>query len=499
MAVELRVLLLLPLWVPGLHAQTTDAVERLSEGSTLYIHCPYTADTGYWQPKAWCRLRGDRYEPLVETTVPSQYPSVTRATNGKVTIEDYLLNRTVSITMVNLQAEDSGIYSCAYRDHRHYHVPTKTISLIVLKELHRYELDSLSVQCPYSTHGYGTDTKTWCRTQGRTECNVVARTGYPSARRNSKDLEGRTLIWDDTRQRTVTITMQKLQAHDTGLYWCALSRGGPLTPIMGVKLSVSKRLQQYTAKESGNVSVQCQYSAQHYGALNKAWCKEGAQPACTAMVNTISKPSGYLRAPQQGRVTIQDDSQRGIVTITMEDVQAPDSGVYWCALYEHLHLFRMAEVTLDISKVSAGPTLTGSAGPNHSTPSGDSPAQSSAVNIFNLLSGVLSVLFILALITSITLCIRRRKQLKRRGPRQAEDIYDKPEDIAQPDSTERMESPSHDSTDLKYVTLNFKSQLSPEDPLYCNAEPNQTHRKPEEENVEYATIALKQLPMNDKG
>ncbi|XP_064328533.1 uncharacterized protein LOC135316978 [Phalacrocorax carbo] len=352
MAVELRVLLLLPLWVPGLHAQTTDAVERLSEGSTLYIHCPYTADTRYWQPKAWCHLRGVKCEPLVETTVSSQYPSVTRATNGKVTIEDYPLNHTVSITMVNLQAEDSGIYSCAYRNSSNIYYQLKTISLIVLKELHRYELDSLSVQCPYSTHGYGTDTKTWCRTQGRTECNVVARTGYPSARRNNKDLEGRTLIWDDTRQRTVTITMQKLQAHDTGLYWCALSRGGPLTPIMGVKLSVSKRLQQYTAKESGNVSVQCQYSAQHYGALNKAWCKEGAQPACTAMVNTISKPSGYLRAPQQGRVTIQDDSQRGIVTITMEDVQAPDSGVYWCALYEQLHLFRMVEVTLSISNAT---------------------------------------------------------------------------------------------------------------------------------------------------
>ncbi|XP_064328532.1 triggering receptor expressed on myeloid cells 1-like [Phalacrocorax carbo] len=241
MAVELRVLLLLPLWVPGLHAQTTDAVERLSEGSTLYIHCPYTAQRNYQHPKAWCRLRGDKWEPLVETTVSSQYPSVTRATNGKVTIEDYPLNHTVSITMVNLQAEDSGIYSCAYPHYPDLYYLLKTISLIVFKELHRYELDSLSVQCPYSTHGYGTDTKTWCRTQGRTECNVVARTGYPSARRNNKDLEGRTLVWDRTRQRTVTITMQKLQAHDTGLYWCALSRGGPLTPIMGVKLSVSKK------------------------------------------------------------------------------------------------------------------------------------------------------------------------------------------------------------------------------------------------------------------
>lgn len=62
-----------------------------------------------------------------------------------------------------------------------------------------------------------------------------------------------------------------------------------------------------------------------------------------------------------------------------------------------------------------------------------------------------------------------------------------------------MESPKDDSKDVKYITLNFKSQLSPEDPLYCNVEPSQAHRKPKDENVEYATIALKQLPTNDKG
>ncbi|KAM6044141.1 uncharacterized protein VSU04_013688 [Chlamydotis macqueenii] len=65
---------------------------------------------------------------------------------------------------------------------------------------------------------------------------------------------------------------------------------------------------------------------------------------------------------QQGRVTIQDDTQKGIVTVTMEQLQAEDSGVYWCALYEpsylyelsHLyqqsHLFRMVEVTLNVSE-----------------------------------------------------------------------------------------------------------------------------------------------------
>ncbi|KFO05685.1 hypothetical protein N312_13384, partial [Balearica regulorum gibbericeps] len=124
---------------------------------------------------------------------------------------------------------------------------------------------------------------------------------------------------------------------------------------------------------------------------------------------------------------------------------------------------------------------------------------SSNVNTIILISGVLSILFILALISSVTLCVRRRKQLKRRGTRQEEDIYEKPEDIAQLDGTERIEGPNDDSKDLKYVTLNFKSRLSSEDPLYCNVEPSQAHRKAEDENVEYAVIALKQLSTNDKG
>lgn len=109
--------------------------------------------------------------------------------------------------------------------------------------------------------------------------------------------------------------------------------------------------QNHTAKESGDVSVHCPYSAQDYGAVSKAWCKEGAgKPPCTVLVSTNRKSSGYLRTHPQGRVTIQDDTQQGIVTITMEKLQAPDSGVYWCALYEDTHLFRMVEVTLSVSE-----------------------------------------------------------------------------------------------------------------------------------------------------
>uniref|UniRef100_A0A8D0EWB1 Ig-like domain-containing protein n=1 Tax=Strix occidentalis caurina TaxID=311401 RepID=A0A8D0EWB1_STROC len=109
--------------------------------------------------------------------------------------------------------------------------------------------------------------------------------------------------------------------------------------------------QQYTAKESGNVSVQCPYSAPEYGAVSKAWCKEGALEDCSVLVTTNSKPPQYHRTFQQGKLTIQDDTKQGVVTITMGKLQAQDSGVYLCALYEHDHIFRMVEVMLNISEV----------------------------------------------------------------------------------------------------------------------------------------------------
>ncbi|XP_051494869.1 polymeric immunoglobulin receptor-like [Apus apus] len=497
---ELRVLLLLLLCFPGLHAQKTVAEESRPEGSTFSLQCPYTAQVGRQNQKAWCRDREGQCEIVVQTTNPTRdwYPK--QATNGKVTIEDNPKLRMVSISMTNLQAEDSGTYYCAYITEVPWYQPLKTIMLQVYKEVQKDELDSLSVPIKYDNLVSSMDRITWCRREGETECVPLVTRQLYEIRRNSRVTEDRVWIQDDYWERTVTITMQKLQAQDTGVYLFALYRASHYFTNLEVRLSVSKRTQQHTAKELGSVSVQCPYSAPDYGALSKAWCKVGDRETCTTLISTDSRPSRNRQKPQQGRVMIWDDTQQGIVTITMEKLQAHDSGMYWCVLNDPRRVFRMVEVTLSVLKEVPGTILPDTAGTSHTTPtaSTSAPSFSSNVNTFILLSVVLSLLFILVLISLITLCVRRYKQLKRRGTRQAEDIYDIPEDTAQLGSTERMESPKVDSKDLDYVTLNFKSRLSPEDPVYCNVESSQTHRKPKDENVEYATIALKELPTNNK-
>ncbi|NXW47159.1 TRML1 protein, partial [Nyctiprogne leucopyga] len=247
--------------------------------------------------------------------------------------------------------------------------------------------------------------------------------------------------------------------------------------------------------EGRTLSIQCPYTAQADQQL-KVWCRV-REGQCEPLVGTVYQ----TRYPERnwatkGKVTIEDDLTNRTVSITMTNLQAEDSDTYACAFHSYSGYVPLKTISLTVFKESAGTTLSGTAGKSQPNPSGNTPALRSNLNTFILLSVILSALFILALISSIALYVRQRKQ--RRGSRQAEDIYDKPEDIAQLDSTERMESPQDDSKDLNYVTLNFKSRLSFEDPLYCNVEPSQTRRKPEDENVEYAIIAFKQLPTNDK-
>ncbi|KAK2526630.1 hypothetical protein Q9233_008400 [Columba guinea] len=361
------------------------------------------------------------------------------------------------------------------------------------------EGSTLYVQCPYTAQMNYYQPKAWCRWRdGQWERLVDAI--YPTQNANTKrGTRGKVTIEDNSTNRTVTITITKLQVEDSGTYSCAYTYGSQCVPLKIISLIVFKELHKW---ELDSLSVQCPYrtavdGAPVYSTDIKAWCRLD-RTGCNILARTDDPSTQNHMKAQQGRVLIQDDTRKRTVTITMQKLQAQDSGVYWCVLYT-THLIWIMQVKLSVSKISAETTLPGSAGTTQTTPVGNSPEQSSNANTFILLAGVLSILFLLALIGSITLWVKRRKKLKRRGTRQAEDIYDKPEDIAQLDSTDRMERPQDDSEDLKYVTLNFKSRLSPEDPLYCNVEPSQAHGKPKDEHVEYATIALKELPTNDKG
>ncbi|NWW35013.1 CLM8 protein, partial [Panurus biarmicus] len=83
-------------------------VQRRREGDTLYIKCPYTAETEVWDTKYWCLLINKGCQELLR----AYNGGGKKSEDGRTTIKDDTSSKTVSITITDLKAEDSGTYFC---------------------------------------------------------------------------------------------------------------------------------------------------------------------------------------------------------------------------------------------------------------------------------------------------------------------------------------------------------------------------------------------------
>uniref|UniRef100_A0A8C0GUM0 Ig-like domain-containing protein n=1 Tax=Chelonoidis abingdonii TaxID=106734 RepID=A0A8C0GUM0_CHEAB len=300
----------------------------------------------------------------------------------------------------------------------------------------RAEGQRLIVECHYNYWDYSATPKTWCQLRDE-KCFPLVSTSYTSDRYQNKVTSGRATIEDDTGNAIVTITMEKLQVQDSGVYWCArYYLPSTMYPLKTIKLDVSK---EYDAIEGQSLSVQCPYNIQDYKGVKKAWCRSTVQKGCDVLVNTGHRSYRYQNWAQKGRARIHDDTQTGIVTITMENLQADDAGVYWCAYYKPPRLYRIIEVKLAVTKA---------------------------------LLSLRSVFFFCAQSQGFS------------------NVYD-PKD-------NKQEMPQ----DLKYATLAFKSRPSPRESVYANITPSRAleipHTRSPTEPVEYASISLKPLASGAK-
>ncbi|NWT95757.1 TRML2 protein, partial [Urocynchramus pylzowi] len=238
-------------------------------------------------------------------------------------------------------------------------------------------------------------------------------------------------------------------------------------------------------REGDTLYIECSYTAESQYQNAKYWCLLKNR-GCQQVVHTYYEDS---KQSKDGRIKINDDTTTKIVSITMSDLKAEDSGTYFCAIYKYYDQYpRLRTISLTVFRAHILGVLQG---PRSPQPRSQATSLCSG-NTFLILSVVLLILLLLALLTSTALGVRYYRLLLRTGNREAENTSDRAEGTAQPGSTGRRKSSQEDSKGLAYINLDVQSHPSPEDPLYCNVEPSQAPRSPQ--HVEYAVIAFNQSP-----
>uniref|UniRef100_A0A3B3T973 Ig-like domain-containing protein n=1 Tax=Paramormyrops kingsleyae TaxID=1676925 RepID=A0A3B3T973_9TELE len=78
-----------------------------------------------------------------------------------------------------------------------------------------------------------------------------------------------------------------------------------------------------SAWRGGSVTIPCFYG-DRYKTHVKYWCRGDYRDACTPIVHSDS--------PQEGKVSIRDDPDQRVFTLTINNLTAGDSGYYSCGV-----------------------------------------------------------------------------------------------------------------------------------------------------------------------
>ncbi|KPP60953.1 hypothetical protein Z043_121001 [Scleropages formosus] len=157
----------------------------------------------------------------------------------------------------------------------------------------------------------------------RSSCTVMARS-------DSTQAEGKMSVTDDPAHLVILVTMRDLQVKDTDWYWCGAEISGAVDDSACLYLNVVSGVQSVwvenwlPAERGGSVTIPCHYN-QIYKHHVKYWCKGFRWKSCSTMVRTDSPQS-------KGDVSITDDPNQLVFTVTMRNLQDKDSDTYWCAV-----------------------------------------------------------------------------------------------------------------------------------------------------------------------
>ncbi|NXD04921.1 PIGR protein, partial [Certhia familiaris] len=388
--------------------------------STWTVSCSFGQDTAAMR-RYLCKKERDGCRNIIDS-----HQKIDPDFQGRVLLTFEEPPGSFSVTVTQMDWEDTGLYYCGAGEYGK-EGKSKELDVFIYEDKNFPQLktmvtgktgSSATFECLYDPLKESS-TRIWCRWKGKGCDKIIDNTGYVKYK-----YEGRVAMFENPKNKTVTIILNQLQATDEGFYWCMSSElkeqqsSTELKVVEGKCQPALMGEKKVEAPVGSRVNLTCSYPCQYYS-YEKYWCRWN-YTGCTML------PALGQGLPGPGATC--NTSTRTVV-LSFDPLAQEDEGWYWCGVKRNSIFGETMAVELRVSPGSdakhspelldvdssreSGAVPPGGAYSDSEVRKGAGPESSDESHGSNTLALVLGPLAGLILIVVTAFAIVKYRQLKR--------------------------------------------------------------------------------------